>query len=314
MYHIWKSYRGDHFDSEQINDWHESGSENRTWQNCIAPDIRNCLNITRFWHRDHDTKDPRNLEQSKERKKHLAALASGDPNTILCYSLPFISLHYDVPRLGVADTAFFQKMNIFIEWIIRLFFEWMNSLNEYFWFSFEWINSLNEYFRRTIEWIIEWIRKVRYSYEKWTKSAFFGRNGPLLPVFHCFLKLWFVFQFEWIILLNEYFLFNFEWIILLNEYSWFNFELNIVLNHFLARFNVKMNDQNLSPCPSCSWRGHKKEEGDPKKEEKWSHSGKCDIIISIWGKCDIKISLRKSDIKIYLLKMWYQDLSVDNVT
>ena len=110
--------------------------------------------------------------------------------------------------LGVADTAFFQKMNIFIEWIIRLFFEWMNSLNEYFWFSFEWINSLNEYFRRTIEWIIEWIRKVRYSYEKWTKNAFFGRNGPLLPVFHCFLKLWFVFQFEWIILLNEYFWLN----------------------------------------------------------------------------------------------------------
>ena len=67
------------------------------------------------------------------------------------------------PPLGVADTAFFQKMNIFIEWIIRLFFEWMNSLNEYFWFSFEWINSLNEYFRRTIEWIIEWIKKVRYS-------------------------------------------------------------------------------------------------------------------------------------------------------
>ena len=126
----------------------------------------------------------------------------------------------------------------------------MNSLNEYFWFSFEWINSLNEYFRRTIEWIIEWIRKVRYSYEKWTKNAFFGRNGPLLPVFHCFLQLWFVFQFEWIILLNEYFWFNFEWIILLNEYSWFNFELNIELNHFLARFNVKMNNQNLSATPS----------------------------------------------------------------
>ena len=38
-------------------------------------------------------------------------------------------LHY---HLGVADTAFFKKMNIFIEWIIRLFFEWINSLNEYF--------------------------------------------------------------------------------------------------------------------------------------------------------------------------------------
>ena len=33
---------------------------------------------------------------------------------------------------------------------------------------------------------------------------------------------------------------------LLNEYLRFNFELNIELNHFLARFNIKMNIQNLS--------------------------------------------------------------------
>ena len=82
------------------------------------------------------------------------------------------------------------------------------------------------------------------------KVPFLDRTGPFclfFTVFHCFLKLWFVFQFEWIILLNEYFWFNFEWIILLNEYSWFNFELNIELNHFLAQFNVKMNIQNLSP-------------------------------------------------------------------
>ena len=36
---------------------------------------------------------------------------------------------------------------------------------------------------------------------------------------------------------------------LLNEYLRFNFELNIELNHFLARFNVKMNNQNLSLTP-----------------------------------------------------------------
>ena len=52
-------------------------------------------------------------------------------------------------EIGVGGTAFFQKMNIFIEWIIRYFFEW--------------INSLNEYFSCTIEWIFEWIKKVRYS-------------------------------------------------------------------------------------------------------------------------------------------------------
>ena len=32
---------------------------------------------------------------------------------------------------------------------------------------------------------------------------------------------------------------------LLNEYFRFNFELNIELNNFWARFNVKMNNQNL---------------------------------------------------------------------
>ena len=36
----------------------------------------------------------------------------------------------------------------------------------------------------------------------------------------------------------------------LNEYLRFNFELNIELNHFLARFNVKMNNQNVSATPN----------------------------------------------------------------
>ena len=36
----------------------------------------------------------------------------------------------------------------------------------------------------------------------------------------------------------------------LNEYLRFNFELNIELNHFLARFNVKMNNQNVPPTPT----------------------------------------------------------------
>ena len=39
----------------------------------------------------------------------------------------------------------------------------------------------------------------------------------------------------------------------LNEYLRFNFELNIELNHFLARFNVKMNNQNVSPTPRRRW-------------------------------------------------------------
>ena len=35
----------------------------------------------------------------------------------------------------------------------------------------------------------------------------------------------------------------------LNEYLRFNFELNIELNNFLARFNIKMNNQNVSATP-----------------------------------------------------------------
>ena len=41
---------------------------------------------------------------------------------------------------------------------------WMNNLQD-----FGWINSLNEYYHCVIEWIIEWIKKIRYSQEKWTK-------------------------------------------------------------------------------------------------------------------------------------------------
>ena len=36
---------------------------------------------------------------------------------------------------------------------------------------------------------------------------------------------------------------------LLNEYFRLDFDLNIELNHFLARFNAKMNNQNVSATP-----------------------------------------------------------------
>ena len=38
--------------------------------------------------------------------------------------------------------------------------------------------------------------------------------------------------------------------IFLNEYFGFWFELNFELNHFSARFNEKMNFQNVSPTPT----------------------------------------------------------------
>ena len=39
----------------------------------------------------------------------------------------------------------------------------------------------------------------------------------------------------------------------MNEYFGFCFELNFELNHFLARFNEKMNFQNVSPTPNWMW-------------------------------------------------------------
>ena len=44
-------------------------------------------------------------------------------------------------------------------------------------------------------------------------------------------------------------MFQFELNNFLYDYFWFNFELNIKLNHFLARFNVKMNNHTVSLTP-----------------------------------------------------------------
>ena len=41
--------------------------------------------------------------------------------------------------IGVADTAFFQKMNTFIEWIIRFIF-WMNKFFEWIFSPYNWMN------------------------------------------------------------------------------------------------------------------------------------------------------------------------------
>ena len=44
--------------------------------------------------------------------------------------------------------------------------------------------------------------------------------------------------------------------IFLNECFGFWFELNFELNHFSARFNEKMNSQNVSPTPRMVMRKH----------------------------------------------------------
>ena len=70
------------------------------------------------------------------------------------------------------------------------------------------------------------------------------RRAPK-PYFGLILEFWIIFHifFEWIILLNI--LDSIEWIFFLNEYFGICFELNFELNHFSARFNEKMNFQNV---------------------------------------------------------------------
>ena len=84
--------------------------------------------------------------------------------------------------------------------------------------------------------------------EKAVACLFWTKSGLLLQAVD--LSVWpgafeLFFNFFWIKYFIEYF-----WLFwmndLLNEYFGFYFELNIELNHFLARFNEKMNIQNVS--------------------------------------------------------------------
>ena len=113
-------------------------------------------------------------------------------------------------------------MNEFFEWIFWPY-NWMNY----------WMNQKSALF----------IRKMNKKCLFWTERAPFACFSLFSQAVICF-PIWMNNFIEWI------FLTQFEWIILLNEYSRFNFELNIELNHFLAWFNIKMNNQNLSPFPN----------------------------------------------------------------
>ena len=70
------------------------------------------------------------------------------------------SQELDNLRLGVNDTAFLKKMNIFIEWIISFNFEWI----------FYWMNILDLILNWILNWIIfwpdstfEWITKTNWT-------------------------------------------------------------------------------------------------------------------------------------------------------
>ena len=118
-------------------------------------------------------------------------------------------------------------MNIFPYYWMNKFFEWI--FLPYYWMNF-WMNKKSATF----------IGKMNNKCVLRKKTAHFA-------CFHCFLKLglnnfWIIFEF-------------FELNNFLNEYFLFNFELNIELNHFLARFNVKMNNQNVPPTPRAKGGG-----------------------------------------------------------
>ena len=85
------------------------------------------------------------------------------------------------PKVGDGDKAFFQKMNIFIEWIIRFF--WMNRFFEwifllYYWMKF-WMNQKSAKF----------IRKMNKKCILRKKRPILRKKWPNLHVFLCFLKL-----------------------------------------------------------------------------------------------------------------------------
>ena len=111
--------------------------------------------------------------------------------------------------------------NEYLYWMNKQIIFWMNEFFEWIFWPYNWMNY----------WMNQksalFIRKMNKKCLFWTERAPFA----------CF---------------SLYFWFNFEWIILLNEYFWFNFELNIELNHCFARFKVQMNIQNVSPLSSTA--------------------------------------------------------------
>ena len=87
-----------------------------------------------------ELKEPNEEEQEEDKKEEtkegrstrLFKTLFEQTKDDIFWNPPLYSGKYVGLGVGVADTAFFKKMNISIEWIIRLFFEWIKSLNEYF--------------------------------------------------------------------------------------------------------------------------------------------------------------------------------------
>ena len=98
----------------------------------------------------------------------------------LSYILVHPSLQLEVgARIGVFDNWFFNKMNNFLEWMIRIFFElneilnWIKALVKtwiFFWIEWntkmtKWIFPKNEWNFMILEWITFWMNISQYNIE-----------------------------------------------------------------------------------------------------------------------------------------------------
>ena len=161
-----------------------------------------------------------------------------------------------------------KKMNIFFEWIfwiLKKWIFWILKKNEYFvWMNildfYKSNNFLNKYFGLSLPASKIVVAKVSNSSEIIQGSlvgpisvhfresfTYRGASGGLQS--HILALFWNLNNFPNFLWMNN----SIEhsglyWMnIFLNEYFGFCFELNFELNHFLARFNGKMNFQNVSP-------------------------------------------------------------------
>ena len=115
--------------------------------------------------------------------------------------------------------AHLKRENIFIEWTLNnQIICWINTFFEWIFLPYDWMNKKKAIFIRNMN-----------------KKCVLRKKMVHFACFSLFSQAEIIFP-----RMND----------LLNEYFQFNVELNIEFNHFLARFNVKINNQNVSMTPT----------------------------------------------------------------
>ena len=116
-------------------------------------------------------------------------------------------------RPSVRDRRYgiFSK-NEYFYWMNNQIIFWMNEFFEWIFLILFWMNKFFEWIFSPYNWMNYWMNKKSALFiRKMNKSAFFGQNGPLLPVFHCFslfsqavicFPIWMNNLIEWIFLIQ----------------------------------------------------------------------------------------------------------------